>query len=125
MVKTTISILIACALLFGFSFYELYLVKTNFEKVYAVFDSLYQKIEARNATYEDGTATRAFWESKKQRLHIWLPHTTLQEVDYHLDEAIGYLHDDDYPNAIAQLEVIREIAKEIPISYTLSPRNIF
>ena len=125
MVRTIASIIISFAIIFGLSFYEVYYVRTTFKQFHDILDSLYQKTESYTATYEDGTAVRSFWEHEKHTLHIWLPHNMLQEVDYHLDEAIGYLHDDDYPNAIAQLEVIREIAKEIPISYTLSPRNIF
>jgi hypothetical protein len=49
----------------------------------------------------------------------------LQEMDYHLDEAIGYLYNDDYANALAQLEVAREISLELPRSYSLGIQNIF
>lgn len=125
MVKTIASILIAFALIFGLSFYEIYYVRTTFQEFHQILDSLYQKTESYTATYEDGTAVRSYWEHEKHTLHVWLPHTMLQEVDYHLDEAIGYLYNDDYANALAQLEVARELSAEIPRSYSLSLQNIF
>ena len=125
MVKTVASIFIVFALIFGLSFYEIYYVRTTFQEFHEILDSLYQKTESKIATHEDGTAVRSYWEYEKRTLHVWLPHTMLQEVDYHLDEAIGYLYNDDYANALAQLEVARELSIEIPRSYSLSIQNIF
>ncbi len=125
MVKTLASILVTLALILGLSFYEIYYVQTTFATFREILDSLYQKTESYTATYEDGTAVRSYWEKEKRTLHIWLPHNMLQEVDYHLDEAIGYLYNDDYSNALAQLEVAREISVEIPRSYAPVLPNIF
>lgn len=125
MVKTAVSILITFALIFGLSFYEICYVQRTFQEFHEILDSLYQKTESYTATYEDGTAVRSYWEHEKRTLHVWLPHTMLQEVDYHLDEAIGYLYNDDYSNALAQLEVARELSVEIPRSYSLGVQNIF
>ena len=125
MVKTIVSILLSFAVIFGLSFYEMYYVRNTFEQFREILDSLYQKTESYTATYEDGTAVRSYWEHEKRTLHVWLSHNMLQEVDYHLDEAIGYLYNDDYANALAQLEVARELSVEIPRSYSLMPQNIF
>ena len=125
MVKTIASILLSFAIIFGLAFYEIYHVRFVFEEFHNILDSLYQKTESHTATYEDGTAVRTYWEHEKLTLHVWLPHTMMQEVDYHLDEAIGYLYNDDYANALAQLEVAKEISCEIPRSYALSLQNIF
>ena len=124
MVKTIISIFLSFAVIFGLSFYEVYYVRQTFSQFHEILDGLYQKAESYTATYEDGTAVRSYWENKKHTLHIWLPHSMLQEVDYHLDEAIGYLYNDDYANALAQLEVAREISLELPHSYSLALQNI-
>ncbi len=125
MIRTIVSIIISIGIIFGLSFYEIRYVQKTFLYFHDILDSLYQKTESHNATYEDGTAVRSYWEEEKQTLHIWLPHTMLQEVDYHLDEAIGYLYNDDYANALAQLEVAIELSEEIPRSYALIPQNIF
>ncbi len=125
MVRTIASILISFALIFGLTFYEIDYVQRVFGAFHTILDTLYQKTESHTATYEDGTSVRYYWEKRKQTLHIWLPHTMLQEVDYHLDEAIGYLYNDDYSNALAQLEVAAELSEEIPRSYALILQNIF
>ena len=125
MVKTLVSILISFAVIFGLSFYEVCYVRHTFHEFHKILDSLYQKTESHIATYEDGMAVRSYWEKEKRTLHVWLPHTMLQEVDYHLDEAIGYLYNDDYANALAQLEVARELSLELPRSYSLGIQNIF
>ena len=125
MVKTIVSIVISFGLIFGLSFYEICYVRKTFYDFHQILDSLYQKTESHTATHEDGTAVRAYWEEEKHTLHVWLPHTMLQEVDYHLDEAIGYLYNDDYANALAQLEVARELSLEIPRCYSIGLQNIF
>ncbi len=125
MIRTIASIVITLALICGLSFYEIYYVQKTFARFHHILDTLYQKTESHIATYEDGTAVRSYWEEEKQTLHVWLPHTMLQEVDYHLDEAIGYLYNDDYANALAQLEVAVELSEEIPRSYALILQNIF
>ncbi len=125
MVKTIVSIFVSLALIFGLSFYEIQYVRHTFTYFHEILDTLYQKTESHAATYEDGTAVRSYWEEEKRTLHIWLPHTMLQEVDYHLDEAIGYLYNDDFSNALAQLEVTIELSEEIPRSYAPTLPNIF
>ncbi len=125
MIRTIISVALSFALIFGLSFYEIWYVQKTFACFHEILDTLYQKTESHTATYEDGTSVRYYWEKEKRTLHVWLPHTMLQEVDYHLDEAIGYLYNDDYSNALAQLEVAIELSMEIPRSYSLIPQNIF
>lgn len=125
MIRTIASIILSFALIFGLSYYEIAYVQKTFGCFREILDSLYQKTESKLATQEDGFAVRHYWEEQKHTLHVWLPHTMLQEVDYHLDEAIGYLYHDDFPNALAQLEVTLELSKEIPRSYALKLQNIF
>ncbi len=125
MIRTSVSIILSFALIFGLTFYEIDYVQKTFTCFHDILDTLYQKTESHAATYEDGTSVRYYWENEKRTLHVWLPHTMLQEVDYHLDEAIGYLYNDDFSNALAQLEVAIQLAEEIPRSYALIPQNIF
>ncbi len=125
MIRTIVSILLSFGIICGLSVYEIWYVQTTFAEFHEILDTLYQKTESHTATYEDGTSVRYYWEKKKETLHVWLPHTMQQEVDYHLDEAIGYLYNDDYSNALAQLEVARELSLEIPRNYSLIPQNIF
>lgn len=125
MVKTLISIVISAALLFVVSFVSINYVNTTFDLFESALLSLYDKTEAQTATYEDGTAVQRFWEEKKKTLHVWVPHTAIQEVDYQLYEAVGFLYVKDYKAALPKLEVVLGMCENIPHSYTLGVENIF
>ena len=125
MVKTIASVLISFAFIFGFSLYEICYVQSTFSDFNAILQTLHQKAEDKIATYEDGTAVRNYWENKKDKLHIWLPHTALQEIEYRLDETVGYLYLNDYKNALPQINVLLCISENIPESYAVNFGNIF
>lgn len=125
MIRTIASIFIALGLLVGISAYELYYVDRAFTLFQARLESLYQKTESGTATYEDGVAVQTFWRSKKKTLHVWLPHTALQEIDYQLDEAVGFMYLDDYENALPKIEVLLGLSQTISHSYSLKIENIF
>lgn len=125
MIRTIVSVFITLILILGLSFFEMHYVNTVFSFFHETLEALYQKAESGTATYEDGTAVRTYWDKKRERLHVWLPHTALQEVDYQLNEAIGYLYVKDYQNAVPKIEVLLTLAKTIPDSYSLGVENIF
>ena len=125
MVKTLISIVIASAVLFGVSMYSIVYVNDTFALFERALLSLYDKTEAKIATYEDGTAVQRLWEEKKKSLHVWVPHTAIQEVDYQLYEAVGFLYVQDYKAALPKIEVVLGMCENIPHSYTLGVENIF
>ena len=66
-----------------------------------------------------------FWEKKKERLQIFLPHTALLEVDYQLGEAVGYLYTQDYESVIPKLEILLAMSVNIPQAYRLGLENVF
>lgn len=125
MIRTIASIIITLALIVGVSIYDIYYVQTTFEVFHEELQSLKQKTELGDATYSDGLAVRSYWDAKKQIMHIWVPHTVLAEIDYQLDEAIGFLYVQDYVAAIPKIEVILGLSENVPNSYTLHPGNIF
>lgn len=125
MIRTFISMLIALAVIVGLSTYEIFYVQNTFSDFHSILQSLHQKTEDNKVTFEDGKAVTAYWEDKKHTLHVWLPHTSLQEIDYQLNEAVGYLYIGDYKNAIPKLEILMTISTTIPESYTIGLGNIF
>ena len=80
MVRTIVSILVSFALLLGISAYEIYSVGTTFKTFSEALVSLYNKAEDQTATYEDGVAVRTYWKDKKRTLHVWIPHTSIENV---------------------------------------------
>ncbi|MBQ7368661.1 MAG: DUF4363 family protein [Clostridia bacterium] len=125
MVKTLISIFIALGVLVGASLFELYYVQKTFSLLTEVLFTLHDKTEAQTATIEDGTAVRQLWEEKKDSLQIWLPHTAIQEIDYQLYEAVGFICVRNYENALPKLEVVLGMCENVPETYSLRLKNIF
>ena len=125
MIKTFISMLITLAIIIGFSTFEIFYVQNTFSHFHSILQSLHQKTEDNQVTYEDGKAVISYWDNKKSTLHVWLPHTSLQEIDYQLNEAVGYLYIGDYKNAIPKLEILMTISTTIPESYSIGVGNIF
>jgi len=124
-IRTIASIFISLGLIIGAAFYETTHVKAAFNIFESALVALYEKAEAGEATFEDGSAIEALWEEKKKTLHTWVAHTAIQEVDYQLYEAVGCLYVRDYDSAMPKIEVLLGMCQNIPQSYTLNFYNIF
>ena len=120
-----ISILITLVIIVGISIWENCRIHTVFKKFEEILTSLYDKTEAGIVTYEDGTAVEEFWETRKNTLHVWLPHSAILEIDYQLYEAVGYLYVQDYKSALPKIEILLGMCENIPQSYRFSFENIF
>lgn len=125
MIRTIASIAIALALIIGVSLFETWYVQTTFSHFHQMLCALQNKSELQIATYEDGTSLQKYWDEKKQWLHVWIPHTALQEIDFQLDEAVGFLYVDDYNGALPKISVLLGLSEHIPHSYTYGVGNIF
>ena len=110
--------------IFGVCFYENVKIKHTFSLFKESLLTLYDKAEAENVTYDDGTAIEKLWENQKKTLHIWLPHTAILEIDYQLYEAVGYLYVRDYKSAMPKIEILLAMCVNIPQSYRFSLENI-
>ena len=125
MVKSIIYTLTALALCVGvFIGVEIYLHK-QFEQFGDALETLYRKIENEEANREDGYAVREMWANKKSKLHIFLPHNDISYVDYWLNAACGLIYEGNYQLALCKIEVLRDVAKNLPDSYSLKLENIF
>ena len=125
MIRTTVSIFLALALIVGVSAYELKFVDKSFSDLRQILCSLYEKAEQSTATHEDGIAVQRYWENKKKTLHIWLPHNSIDTVDFQLSEALGYLYEGRYTDALPKIEVLIDMSENIPKTFKLLPENIF
>ena len=125
MIRTIISAIITLALIIGVSIYEIHYVQTTFDAFHTQLRALKRKTELEQATYTDGLAVRTYWDTKKRILNIWVPHTALTEIDYQLDEAIGFLYTRDYKATLPKIEVILGLSENVPYGYTLKLGNIF
>lgn len=125
MVKTAVSIVLSFLLIFGLTVFELWYVTNSFKDFRAVLCGLYEKVENSVATHEDGIAVQKLWEDKKSHLHVWLPHTSIDGIDMQLSEALGYLYEGQYTDALPKIEVLIDLAENIPKTFSLRIENIF
>ena len=125
MVKTIISIIVTFLLIASLAVFELFYVNSAFEDFRAILQGLYEKTENATATHEDGLSVQKFWHDKKNYLHIWLPHNSISEIDGHLSEALGYLYEGKYTDALPQIEVLIDLSEHIPQVFELDWGNIF
>ena len=123
--KIVASILVSGAILVGLSAAELTYVDKTFDRFHEGLTAIYQKTESCVATHEDGMALQTFWEEKKKVLYIWLPHTLIDQVDYHLGEALGYLYQGNYEDSLPKFELLLDMSETIPRAYKILPENIF
>jgi hypothetical protein len=125
MVKSIIYTLVAIILsICFFIFTELYLDK-QFDEFYGALDGLYDKVELKTANREDAYAVRSMWQDKKQNLHVFIPHNDISYIDYWLNEACTLIYTQNYELALGKLEVLREIAKNLPSAYSVAFENVF
>jgi len=118
----TLAAVILCAALFFLS--EWY-VRKQFEDFSCALDTLYVKVDEKVATAEDAYAVRQVWNDKKSKLHIFVPHNDISYIDYWLSEACGLLANRHYETALAKIEVLMEITKNLPDAYSVKLENIF
>ncbi|MBR7099891.1 MAG: DUF4363 family protein [Clostridia bacterium] len=124
MVKTLISILIALGLLIGISIFQMIHIEREFADFSAQLEALYDKTEAQTATREDAEAVRVSWNEKKKTMHIWVPHTDISYVDYWLSEGLSLIDTKQYDQALSKIEVLIDICRKIPSSYSFSVENV-
>lgn len=125
MIRTIVSIFITFAIIVALSAYEMYYVYNTFAYFHELLQNLYTKTQLQTVTDEDGNSIRAYWKEERQKLHVWIPHTSLQEIDYQMNEAIGFIYQDNYDDALPKIKVLIGLSEDIPRSYNLHLGNIF
>lgn len=125
MVKSVVYTLVALAACITlFICVEIYLDR-QFDEFQDALQTLYRKVEDETANREDGYAVKEMWTEKKSKLHVFLPHNDISYIDYWLNEACGLIYCGEYDLALGKIEVLREIAENLPGGYTLKLENIF
>lgn len=125
MVKSLISIFIALFLLLGAAFFENQFTKNQFEAFQNELQTLYEKTESETATLEDAQAIFHAWESRKNKLHVWIPHNDITRIDDYFSEAIQFIDNKNYSLALAKLQILLVMCENLPSTYRLSLANIF
>ncbi len=125
MVKTIISMLCAFVILIAGAIYECDFVNRQFVELHTVLEILYDKVDNHTATQDDVYAVQNNWIEKKKVLHVFIPHNEIKEIDLWLSESATLVRDKEWSDAISKIEVLKELAEQIPKTFRLSLENLF
>lgn len=125
MVKSIIYTIVAIALCAAFFIFTEMYVSEQFGYLYDATEILYEKVEEGDATENDANAVRQLWEDKKSKLHIFIPHNDIAQIDHYLSEASGHIRDGENGLALAKLEVVKHMAQSLPSAYSIRLENVF
>ena len=121
-IATTLAAILLCAGFFIWTHFYLY---GQFGQFNEALQTLYDKVENEDASREDAYAIKKMWENKKSRLQVLVPHNDISYLDYWLSEACGLIYNEKYDLALGKIEVLLEITKNLPDSYTIRLENVF
>ncbi len=124
MVKAIISTLVVIFILLAGSLFEQYYVNKTFNEFKEIVVIVYDKIENQTATKEDVLSAQKFWISKKQKLHIFIPHNDIKEIDLWLAESSTLVENNKKEDAISKIDVVIELIEQIPKTYSFRIENI-
>ena len=124
MVRSIISMICVAAILVAGTLYETNFVRRQFDEFDAVLEVLYEKVDRETAVQDDVLAVQKSWIDKKKHLHIFISHNEIKEIDLWLAEAVTLVRDKEWADAISKIEVLRELAEQLPKSFAISIENI-
>ena len=124
MVKTIYSILISILILVLVGIGEQVYLKKTFDGLNKEFTAAYRKIKDENATPDDANAIMSRWIAQKKKLHFFISHNDIKEMDLWLSETIAYLKLGNVEEAVSKLEVAINLTTQIPQNYLIRFENI-
>ncbi len=124
MVKSFISILVAVIITVSLSILEQSYVNKSFTQFKEIMVTVYDKIENDTATKEDILSAQKYWIEKKEKLHIFIPHNDIKEIDLWLAESTTLVENDKKEDALSKIDVVIELIEQIPKTYSLRLENL-
>ncbi len=125
MLKSVLTMLLALFLLLGATFAEQITVQNTFDDFCTVIEQTQSKLSGENPSKLDADALEDFWLDKKQRLHAWIPHAEIKEIELWVSECVAYTQIEDFEEAYTKLDVLKTLAMQIPKNFSLKIENLF
>lgn len=124
MVKSLCSFFCVLAVIFAGAVFENNFIIRQFEEFGAIAEELYIKTENQTAVKDDAIAVQKNWLEKKKYLHNFIPHTEIKEMDLWIAESVSLIGDKKWDDALSKVEVIRELAEQIPKTFEIRIENV-
>ena len=104
--------------------YEIDFVQRQFKELGEITAVLYDKVAEESASEDDVLAVQKSWLEKKKYLHAFIPHNEIKEIDLWLSEAVSLVKNKEWHDAISKLQVLKDLAEEIPKTFVISIEHI-
>ncbi len=124
MVKSIISVIVASLILLFASLYEQRYINETFNELKDNFVIIYNKIEDGSAVKEDVLSVQKLWISKKEKLHIFISHNEIKEVDLWIAETVTLVENGKKEDAVSKIDVVIELMEQIPKSFSFRVENL-
>lgn len=124
MVKSIISVIVASLILFIASICEQNYINDTFSELKDSFVIIYNKIENDTAVKEDILSAQKLWISKKEKLHIFISHNEIKEVDLWIAETVTLVENGKKEDAVSKIDVVIELMEQIPKSFSFRVENL-
>lgn len=125
MVKSVITVIISALILAGAAIYEQIYVNSAFDRLLEQALVMQEKETNKTATPADAENVRNCWIKEKEKMHAFISHNDIKELDMWLSEGIAFTKSGKYEEAYTKYVVIADLCKSIPKGYLIRFENVF
>ncbi len=125
MVKSVITVIVSALILAGAAIYEQIYVNSAFDRLFEQALIMQEKEINKTATPADAENVRNCWIKEKEKMHAFISHNDIKELDMWLSEGIAFTKSGKYEEAYTKYVVIADLCKSIPKGYLIRFENVF
>ena len=125
MVKSVITVIVSALILAGAAIYEQIYVISAFDRLFEQALIMQEKEINKTATPADAENVRNCWIKEKEKMHAFISHNDIKELDMWLSEGIAFTKSGKYEEAYTKYVVIADLCKSIPKGYLIRFENAF
>ena len=125
MVKSVITVIVSALILAGAAIYEQIYVNSAFDRLFEQALIMQEKEINKTATPADAENVRNCWIKEKEKMHAFISHNDIKELDMWLSEGIAFTNSGKYEEAYTKYVVIADLCKSIPKGYLIRFENVF
>ena len=125
MVKSLITVVVSALILAGAAIYEQIYVNSAFDRLFEQALIMQEKEIDKTATPTDAENVKNCWIREKEKMHAFISHNDIKELDMWLSEGIAFTKSGKYEEAYTKYVVIADLCKSIPKGYLIRFENVF
>lgn len=125
MVKSIVTVIVSLLVLIGGAIYEQIYVADAFMRLSERVEIMQEKELDGTATVSDAEAVQDFWIKEKEKMHAFVSHNDIKELDLWLSEGVAFTKNGKFDEAFTKYAVVADLCKSIPKGYLIRFENVF